>query len=100
MLVIMTSLSGLAPALVQNSKRQQLEVNERQEAGDGFMLNLVSVLQLLCAKVKQDKVDTVYLYTDTCRLDTTDDSRLKSTSKDYKESKEKEERGKEAILKP
>ena len=94
----MTSLSGLAPALVQNSKRQQLEVNERQEAGDGFMLNLVSVLQLLCAKVKQDKVDPVS--TDTCRLDTTDDSRLKSTSKDYKESKEKEERGKEAILKP
>ena len=70
--------------------------------GDGFMLNLVSVLQLLCAKVKQDKVDPVYLFTDTCSLslDTTDDSRLKSTSKDYKESKEKEERGKEAILKP
>ena len=66
------------------------------------MLNQVSMLQLLCAKVKQDKVDTVYLYTDTCSLslDTTDDSRLKSTSKDYKESKEKEERGKEAILKP
>ena len=68
--------------------------------GDGFMLNLVSVLQLLCAKVKQDKVDPVYLYTDTCRLDTTDDSRLKSTSKDYKECKEKEEKGKEAILQP
>ena len=49
------------------------------------MLNLVSVLQLLCAKVKQD------LYTDNCRLDTTDDSRLKSTSKDYKEYKEKQE---------
>ena len=46
------------------------------------MLNLVSVLQLLCAKVKQDKVDPVYLYTDTCSLslDNTDDSRLKSTS--------------------
>ena len=49
------------------------------------MLNLVSVLQLLCAKVKQDKVDPAYLYTDTCRLDTTDDSRLMSTCKDYKE---------------
>ena len=94
----MTSLPGLA--LVRNSKGQQLQANERQVAGDGFMLNLVSVLQLLCAKVKQDKVDPVYLYTDTCRLDTTDDSRLKSTSKDYKESKEKEERGKEAILQP
>ena len=66
------------------------------------MLNLVSMLQLLCAKVKQDKVDPAYLYTDNCSLslDPTDDSRLKSTSKDYKESKEKEERGKEAILKP
>ena len=27
------------------------------------MLNLVSVLQLLCTKVKQDKVDPAYLYT-------------------------------------
>ena len=49
------------------------------------MLNLVSVLQLLCAKVKQDKVDTVSLYTDACCLDTTDGSRLMSTCKDYKE---------------
>ena len=51
------------------------------------MLNLVSVLQLLCAKVKQDKVDHVYLYTDNCSLSlgTTDDSRLMSTCKDYKE---------------
>ena len=62
-------------------------------AGDGFMLNLVSVLQLLCAKVKQDKVDPIYLYT-------TDDSRLKSTSKDYKECKEKQEKGKEANFQP
>ena len=65
-------------------------------AGDGFMLNLVSVLQLLCAKVKQDKVDPIYLYTDTCHLDTKDDSRLKSTSNDYNECKEKQEKGKEA----
>ena len=62
------------------------------------MLNLVSVLQLLCAKVKQDKVDPVHLYTDNYSLDTTDDSRLKSTSKDYKECKEKQEKGEEAIL--
>ena len=58
------------------------------------MLNLVSVLQLLCAKVKQDKVDPIYLYTDNCRLDT----RLMSTCKDYKEYKEKQEKGKEANL--
>ena len=50
--------------------------------------------------MKQDKVDPVYLYTDTCRLDTTDDSRLKSTSKDYKEYKEKQEKRKEANPQP
>ena len=64
------------------------------------MLNQVSMLQLLCAKVKQDKVDPAYLNTDNCSLDTTDDSRLKSTSKDYKEYKEKQEKGKEANLQP
>ena len=58
------------------------------------MLNLVSMLQLLCAKVKQDKVDPVYLNTDNCRLDT----RLMSTCKDYKAYKEKEEKGKKANL--
>ena len=62
------------------------------------MLHLVSVLQLLCAKVKQDKVAPVYLYTDTCCHDTTDDSRLMSTCKDYKEYKEKQEKGKKANL--
>ena len=61
------------------------------------MLNLVSVLQLLCAKVKQDKVDPAYLYTDTCSLDTTDNSRLMSNCKD-KECMEKQEKWKEANL--
>ena len=64
------------------------------------MLNLVSVLQLLCAKVKQDKVDPAYLNTDNCSLslDTMDGSRLMSTCKDYKEYKEKQEKGKKANL--
>ena len=89
-------LSWLAAALTRNSKRQQLQTNERLVAGDGFMLNLVSLLQQLCSKVKQDKVDPAYLYSDTCRIDTADDSRLKSTSQDFKEFQEKQEKGKEA----
>ena len=89
-------LAWLTAALTRNSKRQQLQTNERLVAGDGFMLNLVSLLQLLCSKVKQDKVDPAYLYSDTCRVDTADDSRLKSTSQDFKEFQEKQEKGKEA----
>ena len=88
-------LDWLAAALNRNSKRQQLQANERLVAGDGFMLNVVSLLQLLSSKVKQDKVDTNYLYTDKCRIDTSDDSRLKSTSQDFKEFVEKQEKGKE-----
>ena len=88
-------LDWLGAALARNSKRQQLQANERLVAGDGFMLNLVSVLQLLCAKVKQDKVDTHYLYLDRSRVDTAEDSRLKTTSQEFKEFSEKQEKGKE-----
>ena len=89
-------LDWLAAALNRNSKRQQLQANERLVAGDGFMLNLVSVLQLLSSKVKQDKVDPCYLYMDKCRVDTAEDSRLKASSQDFKEFSEKQIKGKEA----
>ena len=85
----------MATALARNNKRQQLQANERLVAGDGFMLNLVSVLQHLCSKVKQDKVEPAYLHMGTCRIDTADDSRLKATSGDVKEFCLKQEKGKE-----
>ena len=85
----------MATALTRNSKRQQLQANERLVAGDGFMLNLVSVLQHLCSKVKQDKVDPAYLHMDTTKVDTTDESRLKATSQEVKEFCEEQEKGKE-----
>ena len=88
-------LSWLAAALTRNSKRQQLQANERLVAGDGFMLNLVSLLQLLCSKVKQDKVDPTYLYMDSSRIDTADDSRLKATSQEFKAFQDEQEKGKE-----
>jgi len=88
-------LDWVSTALDRNSKRQQLQANERLVAGDGFMLNLVSVLQHLSSKVKQDKVDPAYLHMDTCRVDTTDESRLKATSSEVKEFCEKQEKGKE-----
>ena len=44
-------LQWLQQAIERNSKRTQIKANERLVAGDGFMLNLVSVLQHLSAKV-------------------------------------------------
>ena len=60
-------LKYIASLLNINSKRQQLQSNERMNAGDGFMLNLLSVMQLLCSKVRMDKVDPNYIHSDRCR---------------------------------
>ena len=47
---------------VRNAKRQQLQVQERFVAADGFMLNFLSVMQHLSSKVKMGQVDVFYLH--------------------------------------
>ena len=47
------ALDFLSAILSRNSKRQQMQVNERQVAGDGFMLNFLSVMQQLSTKVRR-----------------------------------------------
>ena len=51
------TLNYLSAVINRNAKRQQMHVNERQVAGDGFMLNVLSVMQQLASKVKLDKID-------------------------------------------
>ena len=49
------ALDFLQEVLVRNVKRQQIQVMERFVAGDGFMLNFLSVMQVstfpLCSKI-------------------------------------------------
>ena len=45
-------LAYIAALLRNNEKRTQIQVEERSLAGDGFMLNLLSVLQMLTVKVR------------------------------------------------
>ena len=45
------ALNFIQEVLVRNVKRQQIQVNERMVAGDGFMLNFLSVMQHLSSKV-------------------------------------------------
>ena len=56
------ALNFLQEVLVRNVKRQQLQVMERYVAGDGFMLNFLSVMQHLSSKVKMETVDVYYLH--------------------------------------
>jgi len=78
-------LAYIAEILNRNVKRQQMQANERQNAGDGFMLNLMSVMQHLSSKVRMDKVDPNYIHSPKSRLLLKDESRLKGTSQEAEE---------------
>jgi ubiquitin conjugation factor E4 B len=59
---------------------RHFQVNERQVAGDGFMLNFLAVMQMLASKVTLDKVDPMYLHSPKSRISIKDDTRLVSFS--------------------
>ena len=64
----------------RNVKRQQIQVNERMVAGDGFMLNFLSVMQLLSQRIDMNKVDPYYLHSPKSRINITEDTRLNMTT--------------------
>ncbi|EDV24171.1 uncharacterized protein TRIADDRAFT_26472 [Trichoplax adhaerens] len=69
-------LSYIATVLTRNKKRAQMQVEDSLVSSDGFMLNFLSVLQTLCAKIKLEKVDPYYLHSSRCRIDITETTRL------------------------
>lgn len=75
-----SALKFMEEVLVRNVKRQQIQVNGRLVAGDGFMLNFLSVMQHLSSKVTMDKVDTLYLHSPKSRVSIKEDTRLNMTS--------------------
>lgn len=81
-------LQFIATVLQRNYRKAQLQVDDRQVASDGYMLNFMTVLQQLCAKVKIEKVDSLYLHHPKSRIDVSQESRLKLTSQEVKEWKQ------------
>ncbi|XP_014229412.1 ubiquitin conjugation factor E4 B [Trichogramma pretiosum] len=55
-------LEYLASLLSLNEKRSQIQTEEHLLAGDGFCLNILSVMQILSQKIKLDTVDTMYIF--------------------------------------
>nr|CAH7740032.1 unnamed protein product [Callosobruchus chinensis] len=76
------SLKYIAEVLRHNEKRSQIQVEERSLAGDGFMLNLLSVLQNLSVKIKLNKVDFMYPFHPDAQISIKNDTRLKFTSQE------------------
>lgn len=61
------------------------QADERLVSGEGFMLNLLSVMQLLSEKIKLDKIDFLYPNHPKSRMRIADDTRFKSSSQQVTE---------------
>jgi len=75
------TLKYISEALRRNKERAQLQSDDRLVSGDGFMMNLLSVLQFLSVKIKREKVDPLYqFHPQSLVLIRKDESRIKFTS--------------------
>ena len=74
------ALTFIEEVLKRNSKRSQFQVLEKQVANDGFMLNMMSILQKLSEKIKVTKVDLEYPFMKLRMKMRKQESRLKMTA--------------------
>ncbi|XP_034248933.1 ubiquitin conjugation factor E4 B [Thrips palmi] len=75
-------MNWLSAMVKHNDRRAQLQTEESALAGDGFMLNLLSVLQLLAVKIKLEKVDPLYPFHPAAVIDIVNATRLKLSSQE------------------
>ncbi|XP_041982233.1 ubiquitin conjugation factor E4 B [Aricia agestis] len=73
-------LDYLAALLTRNERRAQMHTDERSLAGDGFMLNVCSVLQLLSVRIRMDRVWPLYTFQPGTWINIRDDTRLYYTA--------------------
>ncbi|XP_070161317.1 ubiquitin conjugation factor E4 B-like isoform X3 [Polyergus mexicanus] len=80
------TLAYLAAFLRHNEKRAQIQMEDGPSlAGDGFMLNLLSILQMLSVKIKLDTVDPLYPFHPSNFVEIKNDTRLKLTLQEVAE---------------
>ncbi|KAM0736292.1 Ubiquitin conjugation factor E4 B [Formica fusca] len=81
------TLAYLMALLRHNEKRAQIQMEEDSLslAGDGFMLNLLSILQMLSERIKLDIVDPLYPFHPSSFVEIKNDTRLKLTLQEVAE---------------
>lgn len=78
-------LNYFAALLQRNDRRAQLQTDERSLAGDGFMLNVCSVLQLLSVRIKLERVYPLYTFQPDSWVNIRDETRLYFTTQESQE---------------
>lgn len=79
-----TVLGFISKILLANEKRAQIHSEERKLARDGFMLNLLSVLQKLSIKIRLSKVDPSYAFYTSSLVSFEKDTKLRLDDNEYK----------------
>jgi hypothetical protein len=83
------SLKYIADLLKQNSKREQFNADERSLAQDGFMLNLMAVLQQLSFKIKLHVVDPFFPFHPQSLISIDEDTKLRFETAEFAKHMEK-----------
>ncbi|XP_063965881.1 ubiquitin conjugation factor E4 B-like isoform X2 [Lytechinus pictus] len=78
-------LTFLSNVLSRNNKRAQMQVDESQVAGDGFMLNLLGIFHRLSQKIQLSKVDVRYTHHPKTRVDVSQETKMNMTEQEAQE---------------
>lgn len=77
-------LNYFSQILQSNEKRTQFQTDEKKLSRDGFMLNLMTVLQKLSVKIKLERVDPKYPFRDDSLVNIEKDTKLRFDETEYK----------------
>lgn len=77
-------LKYLSQILLSNEKRTQFHSEEKKLGRDGFMLNVMSVLQKLSIKIKLDRVDPKYPFNENSLVSIEKDTKMRFDDTEYK----------------
>ena len=81
------TLDFLEQLLAFNAKKTQLVTDRHSCSSDGFLLNLLTILQQLCDKVKLSTVDPLYLCQHDIRVSIEQETRIACSQKQLEEWK-------------
>lgn len=84
-----TVLKYIGELLKHNAKRTQYNADERSLAQDGFMLNLMAVMQQLSIKVKLDRIDPMYPFHPQSLVNIDEDTKLRFETAEFTAHMEK-----------
>nr|KAF6508925.1 ubiquitination factor E4B [Rousettus aegyptiacus] len=77
------ALGYMAAVVNANTKKAQMQTDDRLVSTDGFMLNFLWVLQQLSTKIKLETVDPTYIFHPRCRIALpNDETRVNATMED------------------